>query len=189
MVGVVLFALPIVWLILNSRWHTQSAPYVLLQTDGEFELRDYPALTLAMTPMENGQSSRSFRVLFQYITGANARSEKIPMTTPVLIDPATGKRTMSFVMPEALARKGVPEPKVGDKVRLSKIEAGRYVAMRFKSRGDEASQKAAIEKLQTWLREHNLVAGGEPIVAYFDPPWTPGFLRRNEVMARVAGEK
>lgn len=185
-IGAILLVIPIVWLILNSRFHTETAPYVLLRTDGEFEFRDYPALTLATTPMENGQDSRSFGMLFQFITGQNSKREKIPMTTPVLIDPATGKKTMSFVMPEALVRKGLPEPN-GGSVRLSKIAPGRYVVMRFKGRGGEANQKASIGKLQTWLRERNIVAEGEPIIAYYDPPWTPVFLRRNEVMVRVAG--
>jgi DNA gyrase inhibitor GyrI len=187
MVGGIFLAIPVVWLILNSRWHTGTAPYVLVRTDGAFEFRDYPALTLAMAPMENDEgSSRSFRALFQFITGENSKREKIPMTTPVLIDPAPGKRTMSFVMPQAMVRQGVPEPN-GDKVRLGKIEAGLYVVLRFKGR--EAEAKAAVIKLQTWLREHNLVAEGEPMVAYYDPPWTPMFLRRNEVMVRVAGGK
>jgi hypothetical protein len=28
-----------------------------------------------------------------------------------------------------------------------------------------------------------------PVFAYFDPPWTPGFLRRNEVMLQTEAGK
>jgi hypothetical protein len=34
-----------------------------------------------------------------------------------------------------------------------------------------------------------LVATGEPVFAYYDPPWTPGFMRRNEVMIPVASPR
>jgi hypothetical protein len=181
-IGGVILAVPLVWLIRNSRLNTASAPYTVVRTDGEFEFRDYPELTLATAAMEGSQDSASFMQLFQFITGKNATEEKIPMTTPVLIDPATGKRTMSFVMPAV--RKSVPEPKVG-KVRLTKMERGHYIALRFAGRATEENQRAAIEKLQAWLREHKIGAEGEPIVAYYDPPWTPIFLRRNEVLVRV----
>jgi hypothetical protein len=30
-----------------------------------------------------------------------------------------------------------------------------------------------------------IVGQGDPVFAYYDPPWTPAFLRRNEVMFRI----
>ena len=35
--------------------------------------------------------------------------------------------------------------------------------------------------LRAWLSGRGLAPVGEPIVARYDPPWTPWFLRRNEV--------
>ena len=43
----------------------------------------------------------------------------------------------------------------------------------------------ALAELQAWLAWENLKGDGTPIYGYFDPPWTPSFLRRNEVMLRV----
>lgn len=37
--------------------------------------------------------------------------------------------------------------------------------------------------------EERLTELSPPVYGYFDPPWTPGFLRRNEVMLRTKGEK
>ena len=102
----VLLALGIAWLLRNSRAHTETAPYKLLRTDGAVELRDYPALTLATTPMRDSRGSEAFGHLFGFITGKNPAAEKIPMTTPVLIDPASGDPTMSFVLPQAVVQKG-----------------------------------------------------------------------------------
>lgn len=186
-VGGLFVVLPFAWLVWNSRAHTPSAPYTVVRHEGALEWRDYPSLTLAITPMNDERGSDAFGHLFGFISGKNATREKIPMTTPVLIDPAAGKRTMSFVMPEAITRKGVPEPS-GSNVRVSKTEPGRYVVLRFKGSGNEKNRQIAAEKLNAWLRQHNINPESEPIFAYYDPPWTPIFLRRNEVMVRVASE-
>ena len=182
----VLLALLIVWLLRNSRANTETAPYQLLRSDGAVELRDYPALTLATTPMRDARGSEAFGHLFGFITGKNATSEKIPMTTPVLIDSAKDKPMMSFVLPQAVAQKGAPQP--GGAVSLRTMEPGRYAVLRFKGNGSNQNQKEAVDDLNAWLRAHNIAAESEPIFAYYDPPWTPVFLRRNEVMVRVGKE-
>ena len=179
LVGVLL---GILWLLRNSRANTETTPYKLLRTDGMFELRDYPALMLATTPMKDARGSEAFGHLFGFITGNNAKSEKIPMTTPVLIDPSGA--TMNFVMPQAVVQRGVPQP--GGDVSMHPMQPGRYAVLRFKGNGDEKNQKEALEKLNEWLRTLNIPAESTPLFAYYDPPWTPVFLRRNEVMVRVA---
>ena len=50
----------------------------------------------------------------------------------------------------------------------------------------EENEHAALEKLRAWLATQNLTPRGEPLFAYYDPPWTPVFLRRNEVLIPVA---
>ena len=182
----ILLAIAIVWLIRNSRAFTETAPFKRVRTDGAFELRDYPALTLATTPRGDARGSKAFGQLFGFITGKNAKSEKIPMTTPVLINPASGKPTMSFVMPQSIVQKGVPQP--NGEVSLRAMEPGRYAVLRFKGNGDDKNQEAAAEALRAWLRGQNIAAESEPVFAYYDPPWTPVFLRRNEVMMWVEGE-
>jgi len=109
------------------------------------------------------------------------------MTTPVLIHPAPGQKTMSFVLPQSIESKGVPEPG-GSEVCITQAQPGRYAVLRFKGRGSPKNQQLALEKLQAWLGSHGIAEESEPIFAYYDPPWTPGFLRRNEVMVRVAQE-
>ncbi|PHX93866.1 MAG: hypothetical protein CK546_07975 [Pedosphaera sp.] len=61
----------------------ESAPYRVVRSDGKFELRDYPALTVVETPMANPNGSDgSFMRLLRFITGANEGKQKIAMTTP-----------------------------------------------------------------------------------------------------------
>ena len=176
--------LAIFWLISTSRVATETAEYKVIRKDGDVEIRDYPALTVATTPMSDGEMDGSFGKLFRFITGTNAQSEKIAMTTPVLIDTAKDKRTMSFVMPKNAVEKGVPRPS-GESVSLGKIAAARFAVLRFGGGRTAENEEKALSKLKTWLEAEKFAVKGEPIFAYYDPPWTPVFMRRNEVMLRI----
>jgi DNA gyrase inhibitor GyrI len=170
------------WLVSTSRAATETVDCKVVRSDGKFELRDYPELTVATTPMEGREMNSSFGKLFRFITGSNQAQEKISMTTPVLVD--LEKKTMSFVMPKAAVKKGVPEP-AGDGVKLQKIEAARFAVFRFAGKRSEANAEAATKLLTEWIKGQHLSGLGEPIFAYYDPPWTPVFLRRNEVLVRI----
>ena len=41
------------------------------------------------------------------------------------------------------------------------------------------------EQLRSWIRQKGLNANGEVELAGYDPPWTPGPFRRNEVLIRL----
>ncbi len=178
-VGVAIF-----WLISTSRAATETTEYKLIRKDGDLEIREYPTLIVATTPMSDGEMNGSFGQLFRFITGTNAQSEKIAMTTPVLIDTAKGKRTMSFVMPKKAVEKGVPQPS-GESVSLGKIAAARFAVLRFGGGRTAEHEEKAAGKLKAWLKARKIAVKGEPIFAYYDPPWTPVFLRRNEVMIQI----
>jgi len=173
-----------VWLANTSRAATETPDYKVVRTDDKFEIRDYPSLIVATTPMEGDEMNRGFGQLFRFITGNNDEAEKIEMTSPVLIDTAKEKRTMSFIMPKKAVEKGVPKP-AGDSVTLGKVEAARYAVLRFGGGRTAENEKAAIEKLKAWLGVQKLAEKGAPVFAYYDPPWTPLFMRRNEVMIRI----
>lgn len=172
------------WLVSTSRAATETPEYKVVRTDEKFEIRDYPALTIATTPMNGGGMNGSFGQLFRFITGSNEGSEKIEMTSPVLIETLKEKKTMSFIMPKKAVEKGVPKP-AGETVTLGKVEAARFAVFRFSGSRTTENEKTAIEKLNEWLTAQKIVRRGEPVFAYYDPPWTPTFLRRNEVMVRI----
>lgn len=172
------------WLVSTSRAATETPDYRVIRTDENFEIRDYPALIIATTPMNDDGMNGSFGQLFRFITGKNEGSEKIEMTSPVLIDTAKDKKTMSFIMPRKAVEKGVPKPAAGS-VSLGKVEASRFAVLRFAGGRTADNEKAAIEKLTAWLDGLKITGKGDPIFAYYDPPWTPVFLRRNEVMIRI----
>lgn len=167
----------------STRAGYESAPYGVLKTDGKFELRDYPALLVIETPMAAGKDN-GFMRLFRFIGGANSEQQKIAMTTPVFMSREPTRQTMAFVLPEKLKSDGAPKPTNPD-VTLRELPPGRFAVLRF-SGGQKAKNEAeALERLRTWMRSQELKTSTEPVFAYFDPPWTPSFWRRNEVMLRL----
>jgi DNA gyrase inhibitor GyrI len=160
-----------------------SAPYRVVRGAGEFELRDYPALVVVEAPLRGANDG--FRRLFRYIGGQNAASQKIAMTTPVLMAGETTNATMAFVLPPKMSLDRTPQP-AGPELRVREIAAGRFAVLRFSGRRNAVNEARALAKLEAWLSQQNLKQAGGPMFGYFDPPWTPPFLRRNEVMLRVA---
>lgn len=171
----------------TSRAGYESAPYQVVRTDGPHELRDYPALTVVETPMATARSAAdgSFGRLFRFITGANAASQKIAMTTPVFMAGGESGATMAFVMPAAMTLADAPKPS-DPAVVVRELPAGRFAVRRFVGGRSPKNEAEALAALERWMRSERLVAVPGPIYGYFDPPWTPPFLRRNEVMLRIA---
>ncbi|MEN9576866.1 MAG: hypothetical protein RL514_4721 [Verrucomicrobiota bacterium] len=166
----------------------ESALYKVVQSDGKFELRDYPALAVVETPMANPDGSDgSFRRLFRFITGANEEKQKIAMTTPVFMSGGSTNLTMAFVLPGKLKQASVPKPADGA-LTVRELPAGRFAVLRFSGGRNAKHEAETLVRLQSWLERERLTAVSGPVYGYFDPPWTPTFLRRNEVMLRTEGE-
>ncbi len=190
LVGAAIFGAVVYWLIKTSRAATESPVYTILRTDGDFELRKYPTLTIAQTATARGENDSGFQRLFRFISGHNVGKEKISMTTPVLIrttpegEKGTHMENMAFIMPRESVEEGLPAP--DDKeVELEEIELGSVACYTYSGKQSPENEAEALEKLREWMKENHLEAMGQPIVAYYDPPWTPPNLRRNEVMLRV----
>lgn len=187
----------VLWCISTSRAAVETPDYKVVRADGKVEIRDYPSLMVAITSMQNDEMDQGFGQLFQFITGSNDKSEKIAMTAPVLIDTVKngesekrGKsgKTMSFIMPKSTVEKGVPKP-TKDSVVLHKVEAARFAVLRFGGSRSAENEKTALAELNRWLSTQKLLAKDAPVFAYYDPPWTPIPLRRNEVMIRIEEPK
>lgn len=172
----------------TARAGYESAPYTVLESDGNIEIREYPDLVLAST--ESQFSARgndgSFMRLFRYISGDNAAGQKIEMTTPVFMEPdrGTAKGKMGFVMPRKVAETGVPDPKASN-VAISKRAGGRFAVIRFSGVMDTKKAEEQEAKLRAWLFARGLEGEAMAERAGYDPPFTPGFLRRNEVLIRL----
>lgn len=187
--GVVLaLSAAVLWFgVSNSRAVTETPTYSVVQEDGRFELRDYPRLELVSTGMSSEDSGMNgaFGRLFRFISGSNAAERKIAMTTPVLVDGIRGEKgTMSFILPKDAAGSA---PKPSDQaVALRAHAGGRFAVLRFKGGRTAEVERKAIDALRAEVAQRRIPTQGDAFFAYYDPPWTPTFLRRNEVLLRVA---
>lgn len=186
-------AVAICWLAymgwkLTSRDAYESAEYSVLESDGSIELREYPDLMLATTTMgsrfQGGDGS--FGRLFQYISGNNEGKQKVAMTTPVFMEPNSeqGGGQMGFVIPKDVADSNIPEP-ASEQVQLTKRLGGKFAVIRFAGSIDSEMQQRQETMLRNWMDTREFSAGGEAEFASYDPPWTPGPFRRNEILIRI----
>lgn len=101
------------------------------------------------------------------------------MTTPVFM--VDGK--MAFVLPDEF-KTAAPAP-ASDQVSVDTMKAQRVAAYRYNGGRSAKGEAQALEKLKAWMLENKLQAAGAAFGAYYDPPWTPGSLRRNEMLIPV----
>ena len=120
----------------------------------------------------------------RFITGGNEAGQKIAMTTPVLMSGSESNATMAFVLPAKLTTARVPKPSDGA-LTVRELAAGRFAVLRFRGGRNADNEAESLRRLQAWMATNGLSAKSPPVYAYFDPPWTPTILRRNEVMLRT----
>ena len=173
---------------LTSRNAYESAEYSVLESDGSIELREYPDLMMATTEMgtRTQGDGGSFGRLFQYISGSNDEKQKVAMTTPVFMEPKSDQSSgqMGFVIPKDVADSTIPEP-ASNQVQLTNRVGGKFAVIRFAGRVDAETQSLRQSELEDWVKKRGLSIVGEPEIASYDPPWTPGPLRRNEILIRI----
>ena len=139
---------------LTSRTAYESAQYSVLETDGNLEIREYPDLTMASTPMQflaRGNDG-SFGRLFNYISGRNETEQKIAMTTPVFMERESEDSTgqMSFVLPRKFDQETAPRPS-NTNVNLTQRSGGRFAVIRFAGRINSQSIAAQKSELKDWM--------------------------------------
>lgn len=172
----------------TSRSSYESVEYRVLESDGPFEVREYPDLMLVTTPMEiqSQGNDGSFGRLFQYISGENDDGRKVAMTTPVFMEEVGGnsRGQMGFVIPKDVADSGTPNP-TRENVQLRKRAGGQFAVLRFAGRINQDSRVEMEKKLRLWMESKNLAGETVGEFAGYDPPWTPGPFRRNEILVRL----
>lgn len=152
---------------------------------GDLEIRRYPARVEAQTVVAaegfEAALEAGFSRLAEYIFGANDRSEKLGMTTPVFAKRVDElDHAVSFVMPIHRTSASLPIPK-DRAIALREIPGQRVGVLCFGGKRSAALIEQKTAELKRLVAKANLAAKGEAGYAGFDPPWTLPFLRRNEV--------
>lgn len=189
---IVIGALAVILLLalLFSRSSADTIPFTITGTSGEVEFRHYPELVLAT--VDTADDNAGFNLLFAYISGSNRPQEKIPMTAPVITSqkiPMTAPvvsdaASMSFVMPAGSKREDIPDP-LDSRVRIVTLPERDIAVLRFSGYAPPEDVASATTRLLDGLKNEGIGTTGEPFLMRYDSPWTPGFLRRNEVATEI----
>jgi len=169
---------------------TEQQPYRVVEKFSDFELRDYPDYTLIefeVTGDFMSAGNAAFYPLVNYISGRNEAGQKMAMTAPVLqATRADVHHTVSFVLPSNMKPEEVPVPKDA-RVRVNHVAGHRAAVRSFGGSWKEARFMENADRLRAAVAAAGLLAEGNVYFARFDPPWKPGFLKKNEVLLRVSG--
>lgn len=111
-------------------------------------------------------------------------SEKIKMTTPVTEEETGNMHRISFVMPSKYSLDTLPEPE-DSRIKFEEVKEERIAALKFKGRVKEKLANQKIEEMKNCLKEKNITPKSNFIVAQYNNPAVPGFLRRNEILVEI----
>lgn len=169
----------------------EEADYRALESEGDYQLRDYPALTVAETVIRGPRKEalkEGYRLLSDYLEVAGlslavpvVQDSGDPMASdpPLFDDDLEGAWRTRFVMPADRVAADLPEAPEG--VDLVNLPARKVAAVSFSGRATDALLAAQEDRLRGWLAKRGERSAGQPEYAFYNSPLIPGPLRRNEV--------
>ncbi len=161
---------------------TEEPEYKLVHSVGDVELRRYDPAIAAVTVMD--EDGGGFRTLAGYIFGGNDGEQSIAMTAPVQRNLDGDVREMVFFMPAAYDMQSLPAPDSPD-VELREVPARTVAVLRFSGRATRSAVQERRQQLAETLQAQSIAWRGEWLLNQYNPPWTPSFLRRNEIWVEV----
>ena len=139
--------------------------------------------------------SQAFPSLAGYIFGKNKGQKKFAMTAPVTQAAApvrmdmtaqvtqaaiAGGMRVQFVLPKGVTLETAPEP-LDTRVQLRTVPASSWAMIRYSGTWSQSNYQEQLALLRTTLDAAGVATQGEPLLARYNGPMTPWFLRRNEV--------
>jgi len=196
------FAVIVAVLVTPTAMAIEEPRFKVLEKDGSFELREYSAYIVAETRVEAGfedAGSIAFQRLFRYISGNNvaqqeiamtapvtqSRGEKISMTAPVSQVADGNAYLVAFTLPSTYTLATAPQP-LDPTVQIRAVPAQLIACWRYSGRWTEGNYRNHEVLLRERIKAGGLVTRGDAVLARYNPPFTPWFMRRNEVLIPVA---
>lgn len=176
----------------------EEPDYEVVRTIGAVEVRRYAPYVVAEVVLQTSPDdagSQAFPILAGYIFGKNKGAKKFEMTAPVTQSAAPVRMDMTapvtqaavpggirvqFVLPKGVTLESAPEPDDA-RVQLRQVPAGTWAVLRYSGTWSQANYREHLDALQATLASAGVATQGEPVLARYNAPFTPWFLRRNEI--------
>ena len=185
---------------------TEEPEYQVLRELADIEVRQYAAYAVAevVVPGPSGEAgNQAFPILAGYIFGKNKGERKFAMTAPVtqaavpvkleMTAPVTqtaapGGFLVQFVLPKCVTAASAPEP-LDVRVQLREVLPSQVAVIRYSGFWSESNYGEHLAKLQAALRAADLAWEGAPVYSRYNAPFTPWFMRRNEIWLQLASPR
>ncbi|MCK8060614.1 MULTISPECIES: heme-binding protein [unclassified Fusibacter] len=165
----------------------ESPDYKVILNDDPFEIREYIDFFIIEYDDNNDPEIESgFGSLFSYISSDNKEKEKISMTVPVIEEISQGKKKMAFVVPSKFGDK-IPEPNNAN-LSVRKFNKGLFGVIKYSGFSNTKKEIKMQKKLSEWIKENGYTTQSNYMLAFYNAPFTPPMLRRNEVWVRIIKE-
>lgn len=173
----------------NSIMAIETPNFKLIKKEGEFEIREYEPMIIAMTKVKSEYreaSSTGFRRIANYIFGGNQKQMEIKMTAPVITDVPNvkGMYDILFVMPSQHKFDDLPIPD-DDNVELKVKELGKTAVIQFGGWATESRATHYKEKLEQFIETSGYEINSDYMVAQYNSPWALPPFRRNEIIIMI----
>jgi hypothetical protein len=176
----------------------QTVKYEIIRKLDKVEIRHYPRIIVAKVA---NYESDSFGLLFRFISGNNKEKEKLKMTAPVVsqetmleikmtspvLSDFSNEGYMAFVMPSEFSLETTPLP-LDNRVKIEELPPRSVAVLRFSGSWSEAHLEEKTKELLQELSNAKVKTKGSVFTMLYNPPFTPSFLRRNEVAVEVENE-
>ena len=182
---------------------TEEPEYQVVRQLGDIEVRQYVAYAVAEVSVAGPAAeagNQAFPILAGYIFGKNKGERKFAMTAPVtqvaapvkleMTAPVTqtavpGGFAVQFMLPKGVTVASAPEP-LDARVQIREVVPAQVAVIRYSGFWSESNYAEHLAQLQAALRTADLSWTGEPLYARYNAPFTPWFLRRNEIWLHLA---
>jgi hypothetical protein len=187
----------------NAAMAIEEPVYEVLLETKYYEVRRYQPYIVAEVEVNDDfkrAGNSAFRVLAGYIFGDNEPQQEMAMTAPVesrkgvrmnMTAPVTsqarngdGPYTYAFVMERKYTMDTLPKPDNPD-IRLVQRPERVMAVHRYSGTWSEERYREHEKRLLDALAVDRVDITGIPVFARYDAPFTPWFLRRNEIMVEI----
>jgi hypothetical protein len=176
----------------------EEPKYEVIKKFDQVEVRQYAPYVVAEVVLDaaaEDAGNKAFPILAGYIFGKNKGEKKFAMTAPVTQSAAPLKMAMTapvtqaavpggmrvqFVLPAGVTLEAAPEP-LDPRVKLRGVAASQLAAIRYSGTWSQANYNEHLAKLKAALAAAGVATQGEPVLARYNGPMTPWFMRRNEI--------
>lgn len=184
--------------------NVEQPNYKIRSSVGKTEIRVYEPMILAevlVQGLRTEAGKKGFRILADYIFGNNVvqrdiamtapvqqqGNKKISMTAPVKQEQENNAWKISFVMPSEYSITTIPQPN-NKKILLHRIPQKTYIVMRFSGANTNENIEKYEKELLDYTTDQKINIIGSPKYAFYNPPWTLPFMRRNEIIIEIHEE-